>query len=86
VTGANGQAVELLSIGGRTIEVDVEIAPLVRALNDGGIATRASCSGHGFRPGSIILADGRELHIARNREEGRMFERLFPLNINGEPA
>lgn len=83
--GANGQAVELLTIGGRVVEVDVEIAPIVRALNDAGIATRASCSGHGFRPASIILRDGREIHIARSYAEGRLIDSLFPLNITGEP-
>ena len=39
------------------------IAPLVKALNEGGIATVASCCGHGERNGSICLADGRELLI-----------------------
>jgi hypothetical protein len=39
------------------------LVPLVRALNDGGIPTKASCCGHGKRNGSIVLADGRELVI-----------------------
>lgn len=39
------------------------LVPLVRALNDGGIRTVASCCGHGERDGSICLADGRELVI-----------------------
>lgn len=39
------------------------IAPLVKALNDGGIRTVASCCGHGKNDGSIVLADGRELVI-----------------------
>lgn len=86
MTGANGQSVELLTIGGREVEVDVEIAPIVRALNACGVATKASCSGHGYRPGSIILADGREIIIARDFNEARKIDRLFPLNINGQAA
>lgn len=39
------------------------IAPLVAALNEGGVPTIASCCGHGKWPGAIVLADGRELHI-----------------------
>jgi len=44
--------------------VDECIAPLVAALNDGGIETEAaSCCGHGKTRGSIVLKDGRELVI-----------------------
>lgn len=39
------------------------LAPLVKALNDGGLPTVASCCGHGKRDGSVVLADGRELVI-----------------------
>lgn len=83
LTGANGQEIELVEIGGRRVEVDVEIAPLVRALNGAGFETAASCSGHGHRPGSIILRDGRWLIIAKDREEAQKIERLFPIDING---
>lgn len=71
--------------GGGIAGVDESIAPLVKLLNDGGIATAASCSGHGQRPGNIALADGRELIIARNWNEARLIDGLFP-GINGEPA
>lgn len=40
------------------------LAPLIRALNEGGIPTIASCCGHGQRLGSITLTDGRWLVIA----------------------
>ena len=53
------------------------LAPLVRALNEGGINTVASCCGHGRRPGNIALADGRELVIARDFDEGRRLDRLL---------
>lgn len=43
--------------------VDRCIAPLVRALQDGGIDMLGSCCGHGHSPGQIVLADGRRLVI-----------------------
>lgn len=49
--------------GRPTVWCDPEIADLVRALNAGGVRTIASCSGHGEKNGSILLADGRELVI-----------------------
>ena len=67
---------ELNKHGIPTIWCDPEIADLVLALNNAGIQTVASCSGHGERPGNIALSDGRELIIARNWEEGREIERL----------
>lgn len=71
--------------GGDVAGVDESIAPLVKLLNDGGVKTAASCSGHGQRPGNIALADGRELIVARNWKEARLIDGLF-LGINGEPA
>ncbi|WP_098020855.1 hypothetical protein [Orrella dioscoreae] len=51
---------------------DPEIADLVDALNNGALATIASCSGHGESPfGSIILSDGRELLVFQDRETSR---------------
>ena len=48
----------------RTVKsIDRCIAPIVRALNEGGVLTTSSCCGHGKGPGSILLADGRELAI-----------------------
>lgn len=84
MTGTNGQPVEHLTIGGRVVEVDSEIAPIVAALNAGGVETIASCSGHGFRPGRIALRDGRELIVTRDDREADMIEEMFPLDINGE--
>ena len=46
--------------------IDYCIAPIVQALNDAGIATIASCCGHGKVDGSIILADSRELLVKKN--------------------
>jgi hypothetical protein len=51
----------------RDIGVDACIAPLVRALQEGGIDMRASCCGHGAGLGRIDLADGRTLLIEASR-------------------
>lgn len=60
------------------------LVPLVKALNDAGIRTVASCCGHGHRPGNIVLEDGRELVIARDWNEAREIDALFPIDINGD--
>jgi len=44
-------------------QVDRCIAPLVAALQRGGIAMRSSCCGHGKGPGEILLEDGRRLVV-----------------------
>lgn len=61
-----------------TINVDRCIAGLVSALNEHGIATVASCCGHGKRPGNIALADGRELVICQSYDIARTVEKAFP--------
>ena len=63
---------------GRThVPVDPCIAPLVQALNDGGIQTEASCCGYGNRPGSIILEDkNRWLFISSDYEEGQKIDKI----------
>ena len=43
--------------------IDTCIAPLVRALQEGGVNMRGSCCGHGKRPGEILLQDGRTLSL-----------------------
>lgn len=40
------------------------LVPLIKALNDGGLRTVASCCGHGRMVGNVALADGRVLLIA----------------------
>ena len=46
-------------------KIDFCIAPIVRALQFGGIDMISSCCGHGERDGWIKLADGRTLIIKR---------------------
>lgn len=70
--------------GRPTVWCDPCLVPLVRALNDGGIGTVASCCGHGHRPGVVALADGRELLIAPDFETAREVGRAFPIGANGE--
>lgn len=47
----------------RMWKIDACIAPIVEALNKGGIDTIQSCCGHGKGDGRIDLADGRLLMI-----------------------
>lgn len=84
-TGRDVEGVEILVIGGKPCAIDASIAPLVRALNDAGLRTVACCSGHGQRPGSVVLSDGRELVITRNYREARVIDRKFP-GVNGEQS
>jgi hypothetical protein len=48
--------------------IDRCIAPIVAALNAGGVLTASSCCGHGKACGEILLHDGRRLVI---HHEGR---------------
>lgn len=54
--------------GRPTVWCDPEIVDLVDALNNGSLATVASCSGHGEKPGFIALADGRVLMLYSSLE------------------
>lgn len=47
----------------REMGIDSCIAPIVDALQKGGIDMLASCCGHGNAPGRIDLADGRVIAI-----------------------
>lgn len=51
------------------VNVDACIAPIVQALNDGGIETKASCCGHSRIPGRIMLQDGRDLVLLANADQ-----------------
>lgn len=82
--GANGQEVENMKLAwGGLVEIDAEIAPIVKALNDSGLPTRASCSGHGVRPGSIMLVDGDWLYKA-TPDQARQINALFQIGVNGD--
>ena len=51
-------------------KIDSCVAPLVRALQEGGIDMRGSCCGHGKTLGEIHLQDGRLLLILDVAEAG----------------
>lgn len=56
------------------------LEPLVRALNGGGLQTLASCCGHGRRPGSVALADGRWLMVASEAQYDRLSDGWADIN------
>lgn len=49
------------------VTCDPCLVPLVRALYQGGFPTIASCCGHGKRPASVLLADGRTVFVMDER-------------------
>jgi len=59
------------------VDVDRCLAPLIVALNQAGLATRACCCGHGDVLGSVALWDGREIILAPCWETARAIERNF---------
>lgn len=78
----NMVVIERDEFGVPSVWCDKEIAHIVKALNDAGIKTVASCSGHGMRPCSIILENGTEL-IITTQEQARELDGLW-WDINGE--
>lgn len=54
----------------REFKIDACIAPIVEALQRGGIDMRSSCCGHGNGPGEICLQDGRILVLKEARQWG----------------
>lgn len=62
--------------------IDECIKPLIKALNDGGMETVASCCGHGNTTGRITLKDGREILILPDFETAQEVDKLFP-DIHG---
>jgi hypothetical protein len=72
----------VLTIKGKSVDVDACIADLVQVLNNAGIETVASCCGHGNRPGDIALKDGWEIILARDYAEARRIDTLYP-DIHG---
>ena len=60
-----GERSVLMRVPGGTREhpIDPCLAPIVKALNDGGVFTAATCCGHGDGMGNIWLDDGRVLAL-----------------------
>lgn len=76
--------IERDSAGTPTVWCDPCIAPLVAALNAGGLPTLASCCGHGHRPGRVTLRDGRELMIHPDMASVERASAVFTVDINGD--
>lgn len=72
-----------MPINGRVQCIDKCISHIVAALVAGGVETEASCCGHGKRPGTILLADGRWLLVCDGREQAEELTKDFP-PINSE--
>lgn len=68
----------------REMGIDKCIAPLVRALQEGGIDMRGSCCGHGGMLGDINLQDGRILLIANRHYPYRGSRTSFFLKVGFE--
>lgn len=49
--------------------VDACLAPIVDALNRGGVLTRSCCCGHGKTPGEIVLHDFTVLRVQRTSDD-----------------
>jgi hypothetical protein len=77
----DGHSDVLVDLGQKTIGVDRCIAPLVKALNDAGYQTLASCCGHGRLPATVPLVDlqGKErwLILTKDRAEGETMMASF---------
>ncbi len=65
----------------RLVDVDVDkcIARIIKALNEGGVATEGCCCGHGKVTGHITLTDGRILGIYPNR---KVFLKHCPVDLD----
>ncbi len=73
-----GKNPDIQVINGKKFDVDHCISGIVKALNDAGLKTIVSCCGHKRKPGSIILADGREIIIVPDFESARKIDSIFP--------
>lgn len=63
------------AVGKPTVWCDPCLASLVKALNDGGISTVASCCGHGTHVGSVALSDGRWIVVMTAEDWARFDNR-----------
>jgi hypothetical protein len=74
-----------MPLNGRVQDIDACLALLVATLNTvPKLATVASCCGHGHRPASVALADGRWL-VVLTQEQYDALEAQYPLDIHGQP-
>ncbi len=55
----------------KRVAIDACIAPIIKALNAGGVRTDYCCCGHGEKDGAILLHDGRVFRIASTQKVTR---------------
>lgn len=55
----------------KRVGIDSCIAPIIKALNEGGIRTDYCCCGHGKKDGVILLHDGRVFRIHSAKKVAR---------------
>jgi hypothetical protein len=60
------------------MRIDACIAPLVQALQAGGVNMRGSCCGHGTSEGHVHLEDGRVLLVLSREQAVRYFSDGIP--------
>lgn len=75
-----------MTVIGPGVWCDPCLVPLVRALNEGGVPTIASCCGHGDRPGNIVLADKRELFIMPDRDTAERLHNAIAAELRAAQA
>lgn len=63
-----------MPLNGRVVHIDRCIHAIVAGLNAAGLATVASCCGHGQTDGRIDLEDGRVLVVMRAEKNGESVE------------
>jgi len=61
--------------GKPTVWCDPCLEPLIRALNENGLPTIASCCGHDNQPGRVTLRDGTDLIVTDFTTASSFFER-----------
>lgn len=60
------------------VKIDACVAPIIRALQRGGVDMRGSCCGHGKREGHVHLQDGRALLVLSVTQARRYFTKGIP--------
>lgn len=68
----------------REVQIDRCIAPIVEALEKGGVCMRGSCCGHGKAEGYIHLRDGRYLLVLTDRQQALLHRYAFPKKTEPE--
>jgi len=74
-----------MPLNGRVQCIDHCISQIIAALNAGGVQTIASCCGHKRMLGEIMLRDGRELLVVKNRDEAKRIVKWYGKDMSYTP-